>query len=116
MIKLRADYSKKLSCPYSIFVSFPYNPLCVQIMRSMGQRVWIAENKEWEVGQDCYQSLLEALKCNNLNYDESYLKKSIDELKIRVEKNKAIQVSEQHIDTSILKRLPIRRNCLWVRA
>ena len=103
MIKLRADYSKKLSCPYSIFVSFPYNPLCVQIMRSMGQRVWIAENKEWEIGQDCYQSLLEALKCNNLNYDESYLRKSIDELKIRVEKNKAIQTSEQYIDTSILK-------------
>ena len=108
MIKLRADYSKRLSCSYSIFVSFPYNPLCVQVMRSMNQRVWIAEQKEWEIGQDCYNALLEALNCNNLKYDETYLQSSIEQLKIRVEKNKAIQETDKEIDISILDEVEFK--------
>ena len=68
MLSLRADYAKKQSCNYSVFVSFPYNAFYIQLIKTLPDRTWIPESKEWEVGQNSYQQLMNLIESHNLSY------------------------------------------------
>ena len=48
MITVDVRKSEKCYEEYSLFVSFPYNPEVVDIMRKQLTRVWHGESKEWE--------------------------------------------------------------------
>lgn len=102
MIYLRMHYSNKLNCKYSIFATFQYNPNYVNIMKSMTNRCWNADTKEWEIDYACYTPLIKTLNENNIPYNGREFLQSIDELKKLIEQSQAIQVQEANIDTSSL--------------
>ena len=108
MIYLRMYYSNKLNCKYSIFATFQYNPNYVNIMKSMTNRCWNADTKEWEIDYACYTPLIKTLNENNIPYNGREFLKSIDELKNLIEQSQAIQVQEANIDTSSLDNVEFK--------
>lgn len=105
MLNLRVDYSKNIASVYSIFVTFQYNPVYVEIVKSMPKRYYNANSKEWEISYDCYSKLIGTLNQNNIPYNVKEFMESIEQLKIKVEKSKAIQVTNKKIDISKVKDL-----------
>lgn len=62
MITINVKKSIKLNDENSIFVSFPYNPTILEIIKSFSKRYWIPETKEWELPLNKIESLAIALK------------------------------------------------------
>ena len=108
MIYLRMYYSNKLNCKYSIFATFQYNPTYVNIMKSMTNRCWNADTKEWEIDYACYTPLIKTLNENNIPYNGKEFLKSIDELKNLIEQSQAIQKQEANIDISCLNEIEFK--------
>lgn len=52
MISVRYGEPKKLSCEQSIFVSFPYKAIIVDVIRSFPERVYNPKDKSWELPHD----------------------------------------------------------------
>lgn len=61
MISVRYGEPKKLSCEQSIFVSFPYKAIIVDIIRSFPERVYNPKDKSWEMPFDVLSKLQEKL-------------------------------------------------------
>ena len=108
MIYLRMYYANKLNCKYSIFATFQYNPNYVNIMKSMTNRCWNADTKEWEIDYACYTPLIKTLNENNIPYNGKEFLKSIDELKNLIEQSQAIQKQEANIDISCLNEIEFK--------
>ena len=108
MIYLRVYYANKLNCKYSIFATFQYNPNYVNIMKSMTNRCWNADTKEWEIDYACYTPLIKTLNENNIPYNGKEFLKSIDELKNLIEQSQAIQKQEANIDISCLNEIEFK--------
>ena len=108
MIYLRMYYANKLNCKYSIFATFQYNPNYVNIMKSMTNRCWNADTKEWEIDYACYTPLIKTLNENNIPYNGREFLKSIDELKNLIEQSQAIQKQEANIDISCLNEIEFK--------
>ena len=49
MIKIRVDNAIKCGGEYSLFISFDYNQKIVDCIRSLPDRIWNKDTKEWEV-------------------------------------------------------------------
>lgn len=102
MMRLRAGFADKANDDYSIFVSFNYNPEYVNLIKSLPNRIWLNNIKEWEVPYSDYSILISTLNNNNVYYDGQAFMKSIDDLSKEVEKMKAIRTVEANVDASIL--------------
>lgn len=61
MISVRYGEPKKLSCEQSIFVSFPYKAIIVDVIRSFPERVYNPKDKSWEMPFDVLSKLQERL-------------------------------------------------------
>lgn len=105
MIYLRADYSKNVASIYSIFVTFNFNSFYVQLIKSMNKRSYDDVTHTWEVSYDEYTNLITTLNNHNIPYNAKEFMQSIEELKRKVEKSKAIQVTNKEIDISKVKDL-----------
>lgn len=108
MIKLRVNYAKNLGCNYSIFVTFQYNPIYVEVMKSMPKHAWLPENKEWEIAYDNYSQLIGTLNAKNIPYNGEEFLQSIEDFKQEVQSNQAIQKTELKIDTSCLNGIEFK--------
>lgn len=105
MLTLRADFSKNVPSVYSIFVTFSYNAYYVNLMKSMPKRYYNATTKEWEIPYSCYENLIGTLNAYNIGYNVTEFLMSIEDLKTRVEKSKAITETKKEIDTSKVRQL-----------
>lgn len=108
MIYLKADFSSYLASEYSIFVKFEYNPAYVQIIKSLKTRVYIPDTKTWEVSWNCFTELISTLNSNNIPYNGKEFQESIDNLKIAIDKSKAIQETNIKVDTSKLQNIKFK--------
>lgn len=98
MLYLRASFADKLASNYSIFVTFEYNPYYVNLIKSMSNRAWNSETKEWEVGWDCYTQLIGTLNQNNIPYNGKAFMESVNELQQKVQQMQAIQNQDVNIN------------------
>nr|DAU04301.1 MAG TPA: Chromatin remodeling complex ATPase [Inoviridae sp.] len=62
MISVRYGEPKKLSCEQSIFVSFPYKAIIVDVIRGFPWRIYNPKDKSWELPQEALPYLQEKLK------------------------------------------------------
>lgn len=108
MLYLRAGFSDKLNCDYSIFITFKYNPSYVELVKSMPKRVWNGDNKEWEVAYECYSQLIGTLNAYNIPYNAGQFMQSIKELQNEVQKLQTIQKQEANVDASILDNVEFK--------
>lgn len=108
MLNLRAGFANKLNCEYSIFVTFTYNPNYVNLMKSIKNRAWNNESKEWEIGWDCYSQLIGTLNQYGIPYNGQQFMQSIEELKQIVQKMQTIQKQDAHVDASILDNVEFK--------
>lgn len=67
MINIRYGKPKKLACPQSIYVSFPYDQYIVNIIRIISERHWDSKEKEWELPYDRLQWLQERIRDEEFN-------------------------------------------------
>lgn len=72
MITIKIDKSNKCNGDYSLYVSFPYDPIIVNIMREQTIRYWHPNTKEWELPLKIFDNLKEQLKHYELNIVNSY--------------------------------------------
>lgn len=94
-MRLIASYSKKLNCQYSIFISFPYHPLYVNLIKSMPNRAWIVDEKIWELGMESKDAFLSLLSQYNISYNQQEFEDSIQELASPIQKtNHQINIDE----------------------
>lgn len=61
MITVKYGKPKKLSCEQSIFVTFPYKAIIVDVVRSFPERVYNPKDKSWELPHSCLSKLQEKL-------------------------------------------------------
>ena len=61
MITVKYGKPKKLSCEQSIFVTFPYKAIIVDVIRSFPERVYNPKDKSWELPFSCLSKLQERL-------------------------------------------------------
>ena len=108
MIYLRAGFSNKANCDYSIYVTFNYNPNYVELIKELSRRYWDKDKKEWEVPYDDYSDLILLLNVNNIPYNAQEFMQSINDLSKEVEKMQAIQKTERKIDASILENVEFK--------
>ena len=62
MITVTYGKPKKLSCEQSIFVTFPYKSIIVDVIRSYPWRIYDPKYKSWELPQEALSYLQEKLK------------------------------------------------------
>ena len=105
MFNLRADFSRNLPCRYCVFVTFPYNPDHVSLIKTLPQRFWHPTTKEWEVHQDCYKTLIELLQQYEIPYNVNEFKMSVDKLKRKVAEQRELDETPVKIDTSVLDNI-----------
>lgn len=67
MITVTYGKPKKLSCEQSIFVSFPYKSIIVDVIRSFPERVYNPNEKSWELPHLCLSKLQEKLHLEQFN-------------------------------------------------
>lgn len=61
MITVRYGEPKKLAGIQSTFISFPYKPSIVNILRMMPERIWLPKEKQWEIPYSLVSMLKENL-------------------------------------------------------
>lgn len=110
MLYLRASFSDNLNTQYSIFVSFTYNPSYVQLMKSLKNRSWNNQTKEWEVGWDCYSQLISTLNNNQIPYNGQQFMQSIQELNEIVLNLQQRKNSQQEFDLQKLQTISFKTN------
>ena len=67
MITVKYGKPKKLSCEQSIFVTFPYKSIIVDVIRSFPERVYNPNEKSWELPHLCLSKLQEKLHLEQFN-------------------------------------------------
>ena len=67
MISVRYGEPKKLSCEQSIFVSFPYKAVIVDVIRGFPERVYNPKDKSWEMPFDVLSKLQEKLRLESFD-------------------------------------------------
>jgi len=67
MITVTYGKPKKLSCEQSIFVTFPYKSIIVDVIRSFPERVYNPNEKSWELPHLCLSKLQEKLHLEQFN-------------------------------------------------
>ena len=86
MITIKYDKPKKLSSLQSAFISFPYSPTIVNIVRSLPERVWLPKEKVWEIGYDLVSEFLSKVKSKNVKIEgtpidtRNYTDKKVNEI------------------------------------
>ena len=61
MINIKIDKSNKCNGEYSLYISFPYEPTIVNIMREQTIRYWHPDKKEWELPIKSFNKIKEQL-------------------------------------------------------
>lgn len=61
MITIEYGEPKKLSAVQSAFISFPYSPAVVSIVRSLPERVWLPKEKCWEISYNLVNEFIKML-------------------------------------------------------
>lgn len=61
MITVKYGKPKKLSCEQSIFVTFPYKTIIVDVIRSFPERIYNPKDRSWELPHSCLSKLQEKL-------------------------------------------------------
>ena len=108
MFNLYVDYSRQLSCPYSIFISFNYNPSYVQIIKGLKVRRYDANSKQWEIPYESYNEFISILNTYNIPYNAEAFMKSIEVLQKKVQEKQNLQQQEEKIDISILDNVDFK--------
>ena len=108
MIRLKADFSKKLNSVYSIFVTFPYNPNYVELMKTMKNRSFDNDTKIWEIGWDCYTQLIGTLNNYRIPYNGNEFMESIEVLKQEIARREKVYKPDSNIDSSILDKVEFK--------
>ena len=62
MISIKIAKSNKTNEEMAMFLSFPYNPTVVDIVRSLSNRWWHANDKQWEVPLSSFEKLISKLQ------------------------------------------------------
>ena len=102
MLFLRAGFSDKLNCDYSIYITFQYNPNYVELIKTLPKRVWNNDSKWWEIPYESYTPLISMLNQYGIAYNAQDFMKSIEDVSKEVQKMQAIQSQEADVDASIL--------------
>lgn len=108
MLFLRAGFSDKLNCEYSIYITFQYNPNYVELIKTLPKRVWNNDNKWWEIPYESYTPLISMLNQYGIPYNAQDFMKSIQELSDEVAKMQTIQKQEANVDASILDNVEFK--------
>lgn len=72
MISIKIDKSEKCNGEYSLYVSFPYDPIIVTKIKEQSIRYYNPNTREWELPVKSLDKLKEALKDYELNIVNSY--------------------------------------------
>lgn len=67
MITIKIDKSNKCNGEYSLYVSFPYDPIIVTKIKEQSIRYYNPETREWELPVKSFDKLKETLKDYQLN-------------------------------------------------
>lgn len=67
MISIKIDKSEKCNGEYSLYVSFPYDPIIVTKIKEQSIRYYNPNTREWELPVKSLDKLKEALKDYELN-------------------------------------------------
>lgn len=101
MLYLKMDYCKDLTGLYSIFVSFDYNPMYVQLVKSMKPNRYDPLTKTWEISYDCYVPFISYLNTNNIPYNGKEFQESIEKLR---QKQETCDINLDEIDFKLTPR------------
>ena len=71
MINIKINKSDKCNGEYSLYVSFPFNPKILEIMRNQTIRYWHPDTKEWELPIKSFDKLKDELKDYVLNISKN---------------------------------------------
>ncbi|WP_297419202.1 HD domain-containing protein [Clostridium sp.] len=72
MIKIFKDKSKRLKSGESLFIDLGgYNPSTVTKIKTLSKRVWIPENKLWEVPLSLIKDIIDLFDISELKVDEN---------------------------------------------
>lgn len=110
MMKLKAGFSDKINSDYSIFITFPYNPNYLELIKSLRIRAWNNNTKEWEVPYSLYSDLITMLNNNGVPYDGQGFMRSIQELSQMVDQMQTIQKVDANVDASVLDDVEFKTN------
>ena len=80
MITIDIKESVKTNGENSLFITFPYNPRIVDVIKNTEDRVWDAKRKVWEVNQNELSYILEQLPTEEflINFNEKEPKEEIN--------------------------------------
>ena len=108
MLLLRADYSDKLPCKYSIFASFNYDPRYVELIKSLSTRCWNPDSREWEIDYTHYTELVTKLNTSGIPYNGEEFVQSLLRLKEKIEQSENISKTEPILTVSDLAKMEFK--------
>ena len=111
-MKLIADYSKRIQAKCSVFVTFPYRALYVDIMKQMPTRFFHAKEKCWEFPLTDAKKLIGLLEQNHIEYNQKEYKQTIEDLNNNLKG--AIQKVEHNLDVSVLDRVKFKTDSRYI--
>lgn len=98
MIHINIRKSKKCNEDYSMFITFPYNALIVEVIKSLPTRYWDMTAKEWEVPIKKLPNLLDDLSEFEFEITGEYVSFEKEKVEIPAEfKFKTKPFDHQHI-------------------
>lgn len=109
MLFLKVDFSNKLNCKYSIYASFKYNPDYVNIIKSLSNRIFDANTKQWEIDYEkCYSELISLINTNNIAFNCKEFMQSINDLQDKVKNMQSLQNQDRikNLDNIVFKTQP----------
>lgn len=83
-MKLIAGYSREAQSNYSIFVSFPYNQVYVQLIKSLPLRYWHKDTLQWEIPLFLKDNLINLLQQYGITYNKDEFEDSLDIMNSKV--------------------------------
>ena len=105
-MRLLVDYSKKLHSLGSVFITFPFRQLYVDLVKSMETKVYYPNEKRWEIPLDDAPKFIELLEDHNIEFNRKEYKESLE--LFYNDQNAVIQKVEHNLDTTVLNRVDFK--------
>ena len=72
-MEISINYAQKLNEEFSMFVTFKYDAILVDLIKSLPKRAYNPLKKEWEIGFSCWKPFINLLEQNNIEYNREAL-------------------------------------------